>query len=254
MKAKAVILAFAATVSLMAHSATAATEEIRTEIKPIQFNGDINWLAFDLPNVQIRYFSQDQVAVWQHIDVNLIKQISYNVARILYKEEHKAPKLPLLEIVLEDMDGVAYKEGDFSGAKIHISAQYLNKYKLTHSPQAVYDELIGILYHEIAHAYQLDDHNYKEIGPVIEGIADVVRMKGGYVDFSSRKQGGNYDSGYKTTAFFLHWLESNHHPDLLVELNAQLDPHDKKKWSWGSFSKEKNINLDIAWSNYQKSL
>ncbi|WP_244951620.1 basic secretory family protein [Pseudoalteromonas luteoviolacea] len=253
MKVSAICTAIAIAVGMFAHSVS-ATEEIDTKIKPVHFESNIEWLTFKLPNVQIRYFSKEQVSIWQHVDVELVKQISYNVARILYKEEGKAPKLPLLEIILEDMDGVAYKEGDFTGAKIHISAQYLIKYQQSHPQQALYDELIGILYHEIAHAYQLDDHNYKEIGPIIEGIADVVRMKGGYVDFSKRKKGGNYDSGYKTTAFFLHWLEEHHHPNLLVELNAQLDPFDNKKWSWGSFSSSMKINLDSAWSNYQKTL
>ncbi|AOT10684.1 basic secretory protein-like protein [Pseudoalteromonas luteoviolacea] len=253
MKVTTAISSLAVAMGLMVHSAS-ALDKIDTAIKPIQFQADIAWQQFPLPNVQIRNFSKETVPVWQHINVNLIKQISYNVARILYSEKQRAPKLPLLEIIIEDMDGVAYKEGTFDGAKIHISAQYLNKFAQNKSAQALYDELIGVLYHEIAHAYQLDDHNYQEIGPIIEGIADVVRMKGGYVDFEHRKIGGNYDTGYKTTAFFLHWLEENHHPNLLVELNAQLDPSDNKKWSWKSFSSEMEINLDTAWSNYQSKL
>ncbi|MDK2596593.1 basic secretory protein-like protein [Pseudoalteromonas obscura] len=253
MTIKTAITTLAVAVGLLAHSAS-ALENINTDIKPIQFDADIAWQNFSLPNVQIRNFSKEAVPVWQHVNVDLIKQISYNVARILYSQKHRAPQLPLLEIIVEDMKGVAYKEGDFNGAKIHISAQYLNKFAENHSEQALYDELIGVLYHEIAHAYQLDDHNYKEIGPIIEGIADVVRMKGGYVDFAHRKTGGNYDSGYKTTAFFLHWLEQNHHPNLLVELNAQLDPSDNKKWTWQTFSSELEISLDTAWSDYQSKL
>ncbi|MCF2855966.1 basic secretory family protein [Pseudoalteromonas sp. SMS1] len=249
----AIITAVVIAVGITAHS-TSASEQINTQINPVHFEANIDWLDFTLPNVQIRYFSKEQVSVWQHVDVELVKQISYNVARLLYKEAHKAPQLPQLEIILEDMEGVAFKEGDFTGAKIHISAQYLNKYQQSHSSQALYNELVGVLYHEIAHAYQLDDHNYKEIGPVIEGIADVVRMKGGYVNLSNRQKGGNYDSGYKTTAFFLHWLETNHHPDLLVELNAQLDPFDDKKWSWAHFSTSMKLNLDAAWRNYQNTL
>ncbi|MEC4089086.1 basic secretory protein-like protein [Pseudoalteromonas rubra] len=235
-------------------SASLSAAEIDTQLKPLAFDADIAWQQFALPNVTIRNFSESSSEVWQYVDIRLVRQISYNVARLLYKDMSVAPQLPEIEIILEDMKGVAYKEGDFNGAKIHISAQYLAKFAEGKSQQALYDELIGVLYHEIAHAYQFDDNNYKEIGPVIEGIADVVRMKAGYVDPGFRKPGGNFDSGYKTTAFFIHWLEATGYPHLLVDLNGQLDPNDDKQWSWQTFSEHSGIDLSLSWKAYQSQL
>lgn len=229
-------------------------KDVSLELKPVSFIGDIAWQSFQLPKVTLLTETKVVNPSWAAISNSLIYQISYNVARLLYRDVNKAPKLPTLKIILEDMKGVAYKEGDFNGATIHISAQYFEKFSQENTPQAVYDELIGVLYHEIAHAYQLDDHNYKEIGPIIEGIADVVRMKAGYIDFKHRKIGGKYDSGYKTTAFYLHWLENHSTPDLLVKLNAQLDPHDGIKWSWSWFAKQTKIDLAASWKAYQESL
>lgn len=232
----------------------AAPKEVELSLKPVTYVGDIHWQNFSLPKVTLTRKTKIANTHWDSLNSTLIQQISYNVARLLYRDVAKAPKLPTLSIILEDMKGVAYKEGDFNGAVIHVSAQYFATFAAKNSAQAVYDELVGVLYHEIAHAYQLDDHNYQEIGPVIEGIADVVRMKAGYVDFSHRKRGGQYDSGYKTTAFYLYWLEKNHQPNLLIDLNAQLDPHDKVKWSWSLFAEKTGISLTESWQRYQNSL
>ncbi|NMR27326.1 secretion protein [Pseudoalteromonas sp. NEC-BIFX-2020_015] len=241
-------------ITLLLSANVMAKTPVSEQLKPVQFNADIQWQQFYLPVVTLTNTSSEQLSQWSDLTTELVQQVSYNVARLLYKYQANAPALPTLAISLEDMDGVAFKEGDFSGAKIHISAQYLKKYQADHGKRAMADELIGVLYHEIAHAYQLDDANYKNIGPLIEGIADVVRIKAGYVDMSQRKIGGNYNDGYKTTAFFIHWLEKNKHHDLLIKLNAQLDPNDGKTWQWQNFESNLNINLVREWNNYQTLL
>lgn len=223
-------------------------------VKPMSFESDIAWLDFTLPNVQIKTEGEVSHEIWQALNVPLIKQICFNVARLLYQQQVNAPKLPSLEIILSSFDGVAFKDGDFNGATIKVSVDYLNKYAKNNDKQALEQELVGILYHEIAHAYQLDDHNYGEIGPVIEGIADVVRMQAGYVDFSHRKAGGNFDSGYKTTAFYLDWLIKNKPEVTLSTINAQLNPHDEIKWSWQTFALLNELDLSQSWQLYQNSL
>ena len=223
-------------------------------LKPLSFQSDIRWLGHTLPDVQIKTEGDAHHRVWQSLTVPLIQQISFNVARLLYDKVESAPQLPSLAIILSEFDGVAFKDGDFNGATIKISSDYLAKFEKSHDQAALVDELVGILYHEIAHAYQLDDHNYALIGPVIEGIADVVRMQAGYVDFSHRKTGGNYDSGYKTTAFYLDWLiKHNPHISLSV-INAQLNPHDTVKWSWQTFAKLNQLNLSDSWQQYQQNM
>jgi len=224
------------------------------QLKPVLFNGDIQWQQFKLPVVKLSNTSKEHLKSWNSLSPELIQQISYNVARLLYKNVNFAPNLPSLAISLEDMDGVAYKEGDFNGAKIHISAQYLKIYLAEHGAAQTHIELLGVLYHEIAHAYQFDDNNYKNIGPLIEGIADVVRIKAGYVDIKNRKAGGQFDDGYKTTAFFIHWLEQQSNPDLLVKLNAALNPKDDITWQWQDLALQLNLSIDKSWQAYQQAI
>lgn len=224
------------------------------QLKPVLFDSDLQWRKFNLPKVTLNSTTAEQFKAWDSLSPELIEQISYNVARLLYKNAALAPNLPTLVISLENMDGVAYKEGDFNGAKIHISAQYLKKYLAEHGEQKTKDELIGVLYHEIAHAYQLDDNNYKNIGPLIEGIADVVRIKAGYVDIQNRKTGGQFDEGYKTTAFFIHWLEQQSQSELLIKLNAALDPNDDYTWQWQDLAQQLDLPIEKSWQTYQLAI
>ncbi|AXQ99912.1 basic secretory protein-like protein [Pseudoalteromonas piscicida] len=246
----AVITTFASAPFALAND----TDNAAAQLKPIAFQSDLAWRQFPLPTVSLSKTTKINHFAWQEVDNKVIEQISYNVARLLYKDMRKAPKLPTLHIVFEDLKGVAYKEGDFNGATIHISANYMENFSKSHSETESVDELIGILYHEIAHAYQLDDHNYKEIGPIIEGIADVVRLKAGYIPDDTQKPGGNYKDGYKNTAFFIDWLSKQSNRDLLQEINAQLDPHDDIKWDWQYFEQSAGVKLDTAWQHYQASL
>ncbi|CCQ10612.1 putative secretory protein [Pseudoalteromonas luteoviolacea B = ATCC 29581] len=220
-------------------------------LKPIQFESEFSWQAFKLPEIRIQTQSSKPTTQWNQITPSVIAAISQNVARLLYRTERDSPNLASLTIVLKDMDGVAYKEGDFNAATVFISNQYLETYHQKHGSKATFDELVGILYHEIAHTYQYDDANYAEIGPIIEGIADLVRLKAGYVDFSARKVGGNFDSGYKITAFYLAWLEQKFKEDYLMAINASLSPYDKQKWTWDFFALRLNLDLVKSWNDYQ---
>lgn len=231
------------------------TSSIAQGLKDLAFVSDKAWLNFALPNIQIRQQPEISSVLWQDVTVDLIQQTAYNVARILYKNEKDAPKLPILEVQLENFDGVAWKEGDFDkGAIIHVSHTYLDKFQQQHGVEAAWQELVGILYHEIAHAYQRDDHNYKNIGGVIEGIADVVRYQAGYLDLKTRKPGGQYDQGYKTTAFFLIWLDEQNEQNLLQALNLSLDATDDMVWNWQHFEQQLGTPLEQAWQSYQTAI
>ncbi|OUL58098.1 basic secretory protein-like protein [Pseudoalteromonas ulvae] len=244
---KLAVLATALMTSTASHS-----EQIT--LKPLSFQSDIGWIGYQLPNVEIKNQTEANHPIWQSLTVPLIKQISLNVARLLYDKVESAPQLPSLGIILSEFEGVAFKEGDFNGATIKISRGYLAKFEKSHHQAALVDEIVGILYHEIAHAYQLDDHNYAEIGPVIEGIADVVRMQAGYIDVSHRKAGGHYDAGYKTTAFYFDWLIKQHPHISLPVINEQLNPHDNIKWSWQTFADSNQLILNSSWQQYQQHI
>ncbi|MFC3032538.1 basic secretory protein-like protein [Pseudoalteromonas fenneropenaei] len=238
--------------ALIAPAAVASTFD--TGLKPLEFDAVASWQHFVLPKITLVTDTQAQSTLWQALTEQQVQTIALRVARILYQDSDQAPQLPTLSLTLKEMKGVAYKDGNFSGAAIYVSREYLDKFQQQHGAAAAFQELIGILYHEIAHAYQLDDHNYKEIGPIIEGIADVVRYKAGYIPQSARKLGGNYDSGYKTTAFYLLWLEQNGYPNMLTQINASLNPHDGQKWSWSWFATTTGLDFASSWQTYQAEL
>lgn len=245
--------ALASVLILVLSSPTSLAATTPLSLKPLSFSADARWQQFRLPNVQL-HNTAGPMAVWDQLDVALVRQISYNVARLLYNDVKHAPNIPTINLVLENFDGVAWKEGDFNGVTIHVSADYLKKYAKMPDSERLSEELIGILYHEIAHGYQRDDNNYKNIGGVIEGIADVVRHQAGYVDNKHRKAGGNFDDGYKNTAFFLVWLEQHKYPGLLQQLNLALDASDDITWSWKGFEHSLNVPLSELWEEYQRSI
>ncbi|WMN62098.1 basic secretory family protein (plasmid) [Pseudoalteromonas xiamenensis] len=232
----------------------AAYSQIDTTVKAISFAPDEAWQSFRLPKITLVNEVNDHTTVWSLLTPGTVSIVSERVARLLYLDVNAAPSLPVLTIALKEMKGVAYKDGDFNSASIFVSREYLENFQNKNGQQKAYDELIGILFHEIAHAYQYDDRNYEEIGPIIEGIADLVRLKAGYISQSVQKVGGHYDSGYKTTAFYLHWLESNNKEDYLVKINESLSPYDDVKWSWPYFAKRFGVSLEASWSEYQKQL
>ncbi|MFC0119638.1 basic secretory protein-like protein [Pseudoalteromonas xiamenensis] len=233
---------------------SAAYSQINTTVKAISYEPDEAWQSFRLPKITLVNEVNDHSTVWSVLTPGTVSIISERVARLLYADVNAAPSLPILNITLKEMKGVAYKDGDFKSASIFISREYLENFQKKNGQQEAYDELVGILFHEIAHAYQYDDKNYEEIGPIIEGIADLVRLKAGYISQSAQKAGGNYDSGYKTTAFYLHWLELNSNEDYLVKINESLSPYDDVKWSWPYFAKRFGVSLEASWSEYQKQL
>lgn len=224
-------------------------------IKTTEFNNaESDWQAFPLPLITVSSLDNAVDETWNTITPSTIAVISERVARLLYTSSESAPKLKSLSVNLKEMKGVAYKDGNFDGASIFVSREYLANYRAKYGEQAAYDELVGVLYHEIAHAYQYDDHNYAEIGPIIEGIADLVRLKAGYIPLEARKVGGYYYDGYKTTAFYLDWLDSRYKNDFLVAINQSLDPFDDVKWSWSYFSEKFNVPLEKSWQEYQLAI
>ncbi|KAF8024282.1 hypothetical protein BT93_F1470 [Corymbia citriodora subsp. variegata] len=88
-----------------------------------------------------------------------------------------------VSMFLENMDGVAYTIND----EIHVSATYLGGFS-----GDVKREFTGVLHNEMTRG-------------LIEGIADFVRLRSGYVPghWVRPGQGDRWDQGYDVTAHFL---------------------------------------------------
>ncbi|KAB8211421.1 Peptidase of plants and bacteria [Aspergillus parasiticus SU-1] len=120
---------------------------------------------------------------------------------------------------LRDIGGVAYTTGmelDDDHKEIHLSLQYILTAMKLPDPKA---EIVGVLTHELVHCYQhtaprQDNASVpRPPGGLIEGIADFVRLKAGFVPphwkrpASAQERAEKWDQGYQHTAFFLEWLE-----------------------------------------------
>ena len=117
-----------------------------------------------------------------------------------------------------------------------------------------------MLYLELTHAYQLEPQGiggYKpgtEFWVFIEGMADAVRYHNGFFPVDSRKPGGHWMDGYRTTGFLLEWLTGKD-PDFLRKFNKsalEIVP-----WSFDKAMKHifgEQVTTDSLWEEYQAFL
>lgn len=118
-----------------------------------------------------------------------------------------------VSLFLENMTDIAYSVHN----KIYVGSVYLQNYtgdlKL---------EFTGILFHEMTHVWQWFG-NSSTPGGLIEGIADYVRLKAGYVPSHWVKpgQGNRWDQGYDVTARFLDYCNCLKH-GVVAELNNKM--------------------------------
>ncbi|XP_022148711.1 uncharacterized protein LOC111017306 [Momordica charantia] len=112
-----------------------------------------------------------------------------------------------------DYNGVAFADNN----QIHISASYIAGYG-----GDLKREITGILYHEMTHVWQWNG-NPSAPGWVIEGIADYVRLKSGYIPGHWVRPGGgrSWEEGYDKTARFFEYLDGRR-SGFVAELNRRL--------------------------------
>jgi hypothetical protein len=175
---------------------------------------------------------------------------SLEVCKVLYKTADEVPPRPTLKFVVEDEDGVAYTLcSDQSCDEMHLNAGYLRDYK--NGGGDVGAEIDGVIVHELAHVWQ---HMWG--GPpgwVIEGEADFVRFRAGYIPESNRHKGGNYDDAYQTTAFFFDYVDKQV-PDFEWNLNRVRSPELQQPWDDGIFDELTGKNVQQLWDEYQDTL
>jgi hypothetical protein len=128
-----------------------------------------------------------------------MKDIACTVCSILYRDPSEIPnnKHPSkIRLVLDDHGGVAQAGGD----QIQFDLNYINGYA-NRSMADTLQEMKGVLQHETTHLYQ----NYGT-GGTGEGMADVVRTRGGYYPRSRWQPGGSWKNAYTDSGFFYSWL------------------------------------------------
>ena len=160
---------------------------------------------------------------------------------------------------LEDIEGISAKGGGNGEISIFYSTRHVEKSFENNDTAKVDFETRGVLYHELTHAYQLEPQGIGDYGTsktfwaFIEGMADAVRLaNGGFHGDADRPKGGNYDSGYCNTGYFLVWVRDHKDPDFLRKFNRtaiEVIP-----WSFdGAFKKIFGDGCNVAdvWKEYQ---
>ncbi|KAI8532732.1 hypothetical protein RHMOL_Rhmol11G0236400 [Rhododendron molle] len=104
---------------------------------------------------------------------------------------------PNLSLFIETIGAgqVAFSSDD----KIRVNANYIQGFS-----GDVRKEITGILYREVVHSWQWNGNGQAPLG-LIDGIADFMRLKAGYVpDYWRQPRSGNkWDESYDIMAWFL---------------------------------------------------
>jgi len=209
------------------------------------------------PTVELALEDTDPVRSRLFLDVSgnnpqaFMQDIGRKVCRTLYKNASEIRNASHVKLIIRYAPGeVAWKAGDGSDITVMISTDHLRNVK--NQGRDVAKEIKGILFHEMTHMYQQDDSDgHGADGGLIEGIADTVRFKNGFIpDGAQPNPNGHWNDGYRTTAFFLLWLDQRY-DSFIYRLNLTMDSQDGKTWSPESFRTITGKTVDALWNDYR---
>lgn len=152
---------------------------------------------------------------------NVIENAVNAVISILYADASHIPQTRSITLIIRSMPGVAYTTGldiDSDHKEIHFSSDYIAATPKEHREK----EMLGVITHEMVHCWQWAAKGTCP-GGLIEGIADFVRLKAGFVPPHWKKEaGGDWDAGYQHTGYFLDYLEEKFGEGTVIKINDRL--------------------------------
>ena len=184
-----------------------------------------------------------------------VQETGRRVCRILYRKPEEVRAANKITLILRADDEVAgWKSGDVGNITVMVSTSHLAS---VHAKGLdVKTEIEGVLTHEMTHMYQNDDKapgegTYKNLGNVIEGIADAVRIRAKLppTDSKPSKTGTWDDAGYWKPAYFLLWVDDQS-PDFLYRLNQSMAIGDGNAWTPDAFELITGRTVDDLWTAY----
>lgn len=224
------------------------------------------WQAFEYPDVEFKNRAQktEGWAIYSRLipePEKFIQQHALWVVQTLYwSAADPMPQIKKVKYTFEDVDGISAKGGGPPVVNIFYSSRWVEKIHSQSGDPEVLWESRGILIHELTHAYQLEPQGIggyqsgTEYFAFIEGMADAVRADNNFFPIQTRKSGGSWIDGYRTTGFFLQWLKCKD-PDFLRKFNrsaSEIIP-----WSFDAAMRHvlgESSGVEQMWSEYQTFL
>jgi hypothetical protein len=186
-----------------------------------------------------------------------VQDVGRRVCAVLYREASEVRAANHITLIIKEDDIPGWKAGDVGNITVMVSSSHLLNVQSAGGDVAA--ELAGILAHEMTHMYQNDDKaqgegSYPNLGNVIEGVADAVRIRLGYTPTGAQpSKGGSWDDqGYWKPAFFLLWVD-HEHPGFIYQLNLSMVSGDGLAWTPESFVPITGRGVDEWWADYQEA-
>jgi hypothetical protein len=182
---------------------------------------------------------------------NVLEEAVNTVISLLYVEASHIPPTRSICLVLRSMPGVAYTTGmdiDDDHKEIYFSTDYIAGIPIERRRE----EMLGVITHEMVHCWQWAALGTCP-GGLIEGIADYVRLRAGFVPPHWKKDArGDWDAGYQHTGYFLDWLEKEMGEGTVIKINDRLRnrEYDEEKF-WKHCCGDE---IGKLWKRYAKSL
>jgi hypothetical protein len=186
----------------------------------------------------------------------LVEEVGRAVCRILYRRASEVRVVRHLTLILRDDPTAGREKGDGRG---NVTVMLSTRHLLEFADQGgdVANEITGSLHHEMTHVFQNDDRapgegTYANLVNVLEGVADFVRIRAGYLPPSplAEKRGSWDDEPYAKPAFFLLWVDDAH-PDFLRRMNRGLLAGDGVAWTPAAIEPLAGETVDALWAEYQ---
>ncbi len=188
--------------------------------------------------------------------VNASEALQSAVTSVLSHLYHSTPSSQIpgtrsVTLVLRSIDGVAYTTGkdlDDDHKEIHFSTSYIEKIPAERKKH----EILGVVTHEMVHCWQWNAQGTAP-GALIEGVADWVRLKAGFVPpHWTREAGGDWDAGYQHTGYFLDYLEGRFGVGSVRRVNDGLRncKYEEEKFWKAIFGH----SVGKLWGEYEKKL
>ncbi|MDP4486486.1 basic secretory protein-like protein [Pseudoalteromonas piscicida] len=219
------------------------------------------WKGFEPPKVKVVIEDTESAgskrlqALFPDI-ASTVDDVTRQLAPRLYKHFAELPEFEQVTFRLKWMDTIAYRSGDETNMEIVFSSKYITEKLAAQPDEQVEYELLGVLWHELTHGYQLfpKERSYAEpdVHAFIEGMADLIRIQAGFHKTRSPKPSDSWVGGYTNTGFFLAWLAESH-PDFAYRFNQTA----VKLEDWSFEDAIKSVtgeSLDKLWSRYQSEL